>query len=72
MLSDPESRSLMGQEGRRWVLRHFDEREQIRRTQELYLSASLLACNAMNSPHQSVQARIEKLRVTSTQIGERE
>ena len=72
MLSDPESRNLMGLEGRRWVLRHFDEREQLRQTQELYLGAYQNASNALGHPTQVGQAKIEKLRVASTEGGERE
>jgi glycosyltransferase involved in cell wall biosynthesis len=39
MLRDPEARREMGQAGRQWVAQHFDQRAQIRETQDLYLSA---------------------------------
>jgi len=39
LLRDPALRQRMGLEGRRWVLENFDEKEQVRKTQELYLRA---------------------------------
>lgn len=39
LLRDPELRQKLGRQGREWVCKHFDEREQIRQTQDLYLSA---------------------------------
>jgi glycosyltransferase involved in cell wall biosynthesis len=39
LLADPERRKQYGEAGRRWVLEHFSQEEQIRKTQELYFSA---------------------------------
>jgi glycosyltransferase involved in cell wall biosynthesis len=39
LLRDAELRKTLGRQGREWVCKHFDEREQIKQTQDLYLSA---------------------------------
>ena len=38
LLGSPEERARMATAGRAWVVEHFDQREQVRRTEELYLS----------------------------------
>jgi glycosyltransferase involved in cell wall biosynthesis len=37
LLRDPDLRRRMGQQGRKWAIEQFDEREQVRKTQDLYL-----------------------------------
>lgn len=37
LLRDVELRKRLGRQGREWVCKHFDEREQIKQTQDLYL-----------------------------------
>jgi glycosyltransferase involved in cell wall biosynthesis len=37
ILRDPELRRRMGQKGRKWACEHFDQKEQVRKTQDLYL-----------------------------------
>jgi len=39
LLREPGLRERMGEEGRRWVMEHFSQEQQIRQTQELYLRA---------------------------------
>jgi len=39
LLREPGLRERMGEEGRRWVTEHFSQEQQIRQTQEFYLSA---------------------------------
>ena len=39
MLRQPELRRIMGAAGRKWVMEHFSEQQQIRQTQDLYQNA---------------------------------
>jgi glycosyltransferase involved in cell wall biosynthesis len=39
LLRDVELRKRLGRQGREWVCKHFDEREQIKQTQDLYLAS---------------------------------
>src|SRR6266851_1975315 len=55
LLHDVELRKKLGRQGREWVCKHFDEREQIRQTQDLYLTALDCATQGMRKPMQLVQ-----------------
>lgn len=39
LLADPDERGRLGRDGRVWVTEHFDQRQQVDRTQDLYLAA---------------------------------
>jgi len=61
LLHDPELRKRMGREGREWVRANFDERAQVSRTQELYLSAMARAAQASKkASRMAVQEAIEE------------
>jgi len=65
LLREPELRKRMGRQGRQWVCTYFDEREQIRQTQELYLRAWEHATN----PTLGKPARIAQKQMKETHVG---
>jgi glycosyltransferase involved in cell wall biosynthesis len=48
LLRQPDLRRQLAQAGRQWVVEHFSQEQQIRKTQELYLRAWNLKCAAAN------------------------
>jgi len=56
LLRDVELRKRLGRQGREWVCKHFDEREQIKQTQDLYL-ASLQRATQESRQTAAVQRR---------------
>ncbi len=53
LLRDAELRKKLGRQGREWVCKHLDEREQIKQTQDLYLAALECATQGVGRPVQS-------------------
>jgi glycosyltransferase involved in cell wall biosynthesis len=60
LLRDAKLRERMGQEGRQWVCKHFDEREQIRRTQELYLRTWKYTVSVVEKPAEMVREKTKE------------
>jgi glycosyltransferase involved in cell wall biosynthesis len=71
LLRDAKLRERMGREGREWVCMHFDEREQIRRTQELYLRTWKHTVPVMEKPAEMIQEKTKEPHPGTTVVGGR-
>ncbi len=72
LLREPELRKRMGRQGRQWVCTYFDEREQIRQTQELYLHAWEHATNpTLGKPARMARKEMKETHVRATVAGGR-
>lgn len=71
LLRDPKLRERMGREGREWVCTHFDEREQVRRTQELYFRALGQRIQMMEKSVEMVRQKTKEPTVGTTVAGGR-
>ncbi len=68
LLRDAELRKKLGRQGREWVCKHFDEREQIKQTQDLYLAALECATQGMQKPVQLVQREAKRSPARSSDV----
>ncbi len=68
LLRDAELRKKLGRQGREWVCKHFDEREQIKQTQDLYLAALECATQGMQKPEQLVQREAKRSPARSSDV----
>jgi glycosyltransferase involved in cell wall biosynthesis len=71
LLGDAKLRKQMGREGREWVCTHFDEREQIRRTQELYFRAYEQTAQGVEKPAEMAREKTKGPSVGTTVAGGR-
>jgi len=71
LLGDGSLRERMGREGREWVCTHFDEREQVRRTQELYFRACEQTAHVVEKPTEMAREETKEPSVGTTVAGGR-
>jgi glycosyltransferase involved in cell wall biosynthesis len=71
LLRDAKLRERMGREGREWVCTHFDEREQIRRTQALYLRTWKQKVPVVETPAEMVREKSKEPSLGKTVAGGR-
>jgi glycosyltransferase involved in cell wall biosynthesis len=69
LIGDPKLCQQLGQQGRAWVYQHFDEREQIRRTQDLYLRAWKNATSVRLKQEPDISQAIERSSIRTTTVG---
>jgi len=68
LLRDAELRKKLGRQGREWVCKHFDEREQIKQTQDLYLAALECATQGIRKPAHLVQTETKRSPARSSDV----
>jgi glycosyltransferase involved in cell wall biosynthesis len=68
LLHDAELRKKLGRQGREWVRKHFDEREQIKQTQDLYLAAFERATQGTQTPAQLVPGEVKRSPARSSDV----